>query len=37
MRLQNGVHGISGIPGRVYDLIQKKDLKTKNIKMLILD
>jgi len=37
MRLQHGVHAISGTPGRVYDLIQKKDLKTKNIKMLILD
>lgn len=28
---------ISGTPGRVYDMIQKKYLNTSKIKMLILD
>ena len=28
---------ISGTPGRVYDMIQKKFLNTSKIKMLILD
>ena len=28
---------ISGTPWRVYDMIQRKTFKTKNIKMLIID
>jgi superfamily II DNA/RNA helicase len=28
---------ISGTPGRVYDMIQKKFLNTSKIKMIILD
>jgi len=35
--LNHGVHIISGTPGRVYDMIQRKDLKTKSIKMLVID
>ena len=35
--LNLGVHIISGTPGRVYDMIQRRDLKTKSIKMLIID
>jgi ATP-dependent RNA helicase len=35
--LQLGVHIISGTPGRVYDMINRKALKTKSIKLLILD
>ena len=36
-RLEKGVQIISGTPGRIYDMIQRKHLKTRNIKMLILD
>lgn len=35
--LDAGVHMISGTPGRVYDMIQKKFLNTSKIKMIILD
>jgi ATP-dependent RNA helicase len=28
---------VSGTPGRVFDMIQRRHLKTRNIKMLILD
>lgn len=35
--LNLGVHIVSGTPGRVYDMIIRKTLKTKSIKMLILD
>ena len=35
--LDAGVHMISGTPGRVYDMIQKKFLNTTKIKMIILD
>eukprot|EP00696_Hemimastix_kukwesjijk_P016410 gnl/Hemi2/4830_TR1672_c0_g5_i1.p1 gnl/Hemi2/4830_TR1672_c0_g5~~gnl/Hemi2/4830_TR1672_c0_g5_i1.p1 ORF type:complete len:425 (-),score=148.77 gnl/Hemi2/4830_TR1672_c0_g5_i1:335-1531(-) len=36
-RVQSGVHVISGTPGRVFDLIQRRDLRTRNVKMLVLD
>lgn len=35
--LNLGVHIISGTPGRVFDMIQRRNLKTKHIKMLIID
>ena len=35
--LNHGVHIISGTPGRVFDMIQRRDLKTRSIKMLIID
>jgi len=28
---------VSGTPGRVFDMIQRRVLKTRNLKMLILD
>ncbi|EGG21601.1 DEAD/DEAH box helicase domain-containing protein [Cavenderia fasciculata] len=36
-RLEQGVHIASGTPGRVIDLISRKALNTRQIKMLILD
>ncbi|ORZ23340.1 ATP-dependent RNA helicase FAL1 [Absidia repens] len=36
-RLDNGVHVVSGTPGRVYDMIRRRNLRTRNIKMLVLD
>jgi len=36
-KLETGVHIVSGTPGRVFDMIQKRSLKTRNIKMLVLD
>lgn len=35
--LQAGVQVVSGTPGRVYDMIRRRALKTKNIKMLVID
>ena len=35
--LNHGIHIVSGTPGRVFDMIQRKDFKTKSIKMLIID
>ncbi|EGR30527.1 hypothetical protein IMG5_129800 [Ichthyophthirius multifiliis] len=35
--LEKGVHIVSGTPGRIYDMIQKRHLRTRNLKMLILD
>jgi len=35
--LQAGVHVVSGTPGRVFDMIQRRCLKTKNLKMLVID
>lgn len=35
--LQLGVHIVSGTPGRVYDMINRKAFKTRSIKLLILD
>lgn len=36
-RLEAGVQVVSGTPGRVYDLIKRKHLATKRIKVLVLD
>ena len=36
-RLDHGCHIVSGTPGRVFDMIQRKYLKTKHIKVLVLD
>jgi len=36
-KLENGVHIVSGTPGRVFDMISRRSLRTRNIKMLILD
>lgn len=36
-KLEHGQHVISGTPGRVFDMIKRKSLRTKNIKMLVLD
>ncbi|PRQ60784.1 putative RNA helicase [Rosa chinensis] len=36
-RLENGVHVVSGTPGRVYDMLDRKTLHPRQIKLLILD
>ena len=36
-KLEHGVHIVSGTPGRVFDMIQRRTFKTQSIKMLILD
>ena len=36
-RLDAGVHVVSGTPGRVFDMIKRRALRTKEIKMLVLD
>lgn len=36
-KLESGVHIVSGTPGRVFDMIRRRNLRTKDIKMLILD
>eukprot|EP00164_Ancoracysta_twista_P002522 GFYU01003360.1.p1 GENE.GFYU01003360.1~~GFYU01003360.1.p1 ORF type:complete len:410 (-),score=138.66 GFYU01003360.1:247-1476(-) len=36
-KLEFGQHIVSGTPGRVFDMIQRKSLRTRSIKMLILD
>jgi ATP-dependent RNA helicase len=36
-RLEAGVHVVSGTPGRVFDMINKRALRTRSIKMLVLD
>jgi len=36
-QLDNGVHVVSGTPGRVFDMISRHTLRTRNIKMLVLD
>jgi ATP-dependent RNA helicase len=35
--LENGVHVVSGTPGRVFDMIRRRCLRTRSIKMLVLD
>jgi len=35
--LQAGVHVVSGTPGRVYDMIQRRALNTRHLKMLVID
>ncbi|KAK5837380.1 hypothetical protein PVK06_013190 [Gossypium arboreum] len=36
-KLENGVHVVSGAPGRVCDMIKRRTLRTRAIKLLILD
>ena len=36
-QLEHGVHIVSGTPGRVFDMIQRRTFKTNNVKLLILD
>ncbi len=36
-KLDYGVHIVSGTPGRVFDMIRRHTLRTRNIKMLVLD
>merc|ERR1712205_12138 len=35
--LDNGVHVVSGTPGRVFDMIKRRNLRTRSIKMFVLD
>lgn len=36
-KLEHGQHVVSGTPGRVYDMIKRRVLRTRQLKMLILD
>lgn len=36
-RLDHGVHMVSGTPGRVFDMINRRALRTRSMKMLVLD
>ncbi|CED84862.1 dead-domain-containing protein [Phaffia rhodozyma] len=36
-KLDHGQHIVSGTPGRVFDMIRRRNLRTRNVKMLILD
>eukprot|EP00624_Nannochloropsis_granulata_P007396 evm.model.NODE_7505_length_9346_cov_24.516157.2 len=36
-RLDYGVQVVSGTPGRVFDMIRRRNLKTKSLKMLVID
>lgn len=36
-KLEHGVHVVSGTPGRVCDMIKRRTLRTRAIKLLILD
>ena len=36
-RLDYGVQAVSGTPGRVFDMIRRRHLRTRNIKMLVID
>ena len=36
-RLEAGVHIVSGCPGRVFDMIRRRNLRTDGIKLLLLD
>lgn len=36
-KLESGVQIVSGTPGRVFDMIQRRNLRTRSIKMLVLD
>ncbi|EIM87950.1 DEAD-domain-containing protein [Stereum hirsutum FP-91666 SS1] len=36
-KLEYGQHIVSGTPGRVFDMIRRRTLRTRNIKMLVLD
>lgn len=36
-KLDYGQHVVSGTPGRVFDMIRRRVLRTRSIKMLVLD
>merc|ERR1711939_403564 len=36
-KLEHGQQIVSGMPGRVFDMIKRRHLRTRNIKMLVLD
>jgi ATP-dependent RNA helicase len=36
-KLEYGQHIVSGMPGRMFDMIRRRTLRTHNIKMLVLD
>ncbi|KAK2078430.1 Eukaryotic initiation factor 4A-III A [Prototheca wickerhamii] len=36
-RLEAGVHIVSGTPGRVYDMVRRRALRTRSVKTLVLD
>jgi len=36
-RLDYGVHVVSGTPGRVFDMIRRRNLRTRDIRLLVLD
>ena len=36
-RLDYGVQIVSGTPGRVFDMIKRRNLRTRNLKMLVID
>jgi superfamily II DNA/RNA helicase len=36
-KLEQGQHIVSGTPGRVFDMIRRQSLRTRGIKLLILD
>ncbi|KAG9038536.1 RNA helicase [Tulasnella sp. JGI-2019a] len=36
-KLDNGVQVVSGTPGRVFDMIRRRNLRTRGIKMLVMD
>lgn len=36
-RLEHGLHIVSGTPGRVYDMINRRYLRTRSLKLLVLD
>ena len=35
-KLDHGVHIVSGTPGRVFDMIKRKNLRTRALKVLVL-
>ena len=35
-KLEHGVHAVSGTPGRVIDMIKRRSLRTRAIKLLVL-
>ena len=36
-KFDHGVHVVSGTPGRVFDMIQRRTFRTHSIKLLVLD
>ena len=36
-KLEHGLHIVSGTPGRVFDMIQRRTFKTTSIKMFVID